>query len=329
MKEILNQLTHHKTLSKAQAKEVLYNMVNRAYSDMQLAALLTTFLMRPITLEELKGFREAMVELAIKVNLSEFNPMDMCGTGGDGKDTFNISTLASFVVAGAGIPVAKHGNYGVSSISGSSSVMENLGIHFKSSEEDLKKQLKEANICFLHAPLFHPAMKEIAPIRKALGVKTFFNMLGPLTNPAQPKVQLIGLFNLELLRMYQYFLQQEQTQYSIVHSLDGYDECSLTSQCKIATNTGERIIDASHFDLSAIKQHDIKGGNTVEESALIFWTILKGKGTTQQSNVVLANAALAIQTYYPKLTITEAMERAKDSLFTGKAKQSFEILRQL
>ncbi|MEC4112955.1 anthranilate phosphoribosyltransferase [Myroides pelagicus] len=329
MKEVLNQLAQHKTLTKEQAKQVLNNMANQSYTETQLAALLTAFLMRPITLEELQGFREAMVELAIKVDLSAYNPMDMCGTGGDGKDTFNISTLSAFIAAGAGIPIAKHGNYGVSSISGSSSVMENLGIHFTADEVRLQQQLKEANICFLHAPLFHPAMKTIAPVRKALGVKTFFNMLGPLTNPAQPKVQLIGLFNLELLRMYQYFLQSSGSQYSIIHALDGYDECSLTGTAKLATNNGEQIISPAYFNLQPVRAEEIKGGTTVEESALIFWTILKGKGTESQNNVVLANAALAIQTYKSNLSINEALELAKDSLLTGKAKQAFETLRQL
>lgn len=329
MKQTLQHLSQYKTLTSQEAKDIVINMANDKYTDMQMTALLTMFIMRPITLEELKGFREAMLDLSNKVDLSEYNPMDVCGTGGDGKDTFNISTLSSFVIAGAGIPIAKHGNYGVSSISGSSSVMENLGIHFRSSEEELKIQLKEANICFLHAPLFHPAMKRIAPVRKALGIKTFFNMLGPLTNPAQPKIQLVGLFNLELLRMYQYFLQQENTQYSIIHALDGYDECTLTGECKIVNNQGEKITDASYFGMNTISPSSIKGGTTVEESAYIFWQILKGKGTEEQNNVILANSALAIQTYHPDLSLKEAIEKAKESLLGGKAKEKFEILKEL
>lgn len=329
MKQTLQHLSQYKTLTSQEAKDIVINMANDKYTDMQMTALLTMFIMRPITLEELKGFREAMLDLSNKVDLSEYNPMDVCGTGGDGKDTFNISTLSSFVIAGAGIPIAKHGNYGVSSISGSSSVMENLGIHFRSSEEELKIQLKEANICFLHAPLFHPAMKRIAPVRKALGIKTFFNMLGPFTNPAQPKIQLVGLFNLELLRMYQYFLQQENTQYSIIHALDGYDECTLTGECKIVNNQGEKIADASYFGMNTISPSSIKGGTTVEESAYIFWQILKGKGTEEQNNVILANSALAIQTYHPDLSLKEAIEKAKESLLGGKAKEKFEILKEL
>ncbi|KUF37858.1 anthranilate phosphoribosyltransferase [Myroides marinus] len=329
MKETLNHLIQHKTLTTDQAKDIVINMANDQYSDAQMAALLTTFIMRPITLDELRGFREGMLLLANKVDLSDYNPMDLCGTGGDGKDTFNISTLSSFITAGAGVPVAKHGNYGVSSISGSSSVMEMLGIPFKSTEAELKEQLEAANICFLHAPLFHPAMKRIAPVRKALGVKTFFNMLGPLTNPVQPKVQLVGLFNLELLRMYKYFLQAENTQYSIIHALDGYDECSLTKTVKLINNKEEKIIDAAYFNTLPVLEEDIKGGRTVEESAYIFWQILKGKGTSAQNEVVLANSSLAINTYYPELSILEAKEKATESLFGGKAKQTFEILKDL
>lgn len=329
MKELLNKLIQHKTLTAEEAKYVLLDMAAGEYSEPQLSALLTTYLMRPITLDELTGFREAMLQLATKVNLSQFNPMDVCGTGGDGKNTFNISTLTSFVLAGNNIPVAKHGNYGVSSVSGSSSVLENLGIHFRKTEAELQNQLAEANICFIHAPLFHPAMKRIAPVRKSLGVKTFFNMLGPLTNPAEPKIQMVGLFNLELLRMYQYFFQKSDTQYCIIHALDGYDECTLTDKCKIVTNTKERIIDSSYFNQPKINPNDIVGGNTVEESAYIFWQILKGKGTESQNSVVLANSALAIKTYHPTLTIEEAYSQATESLLGGNAKKKFEILRTL
>ena len=329
MKTLLQQLTQHKTLTQAQAKEVVINMANQTYNTMEMAALLTTFLMRSITLDELKGFREGMLAVATKVDLSAYHPMDLCGTGGDGKHTFNISTLSSFVVAGAGVPVAKHGNYGVSSISGSSSVLENLGIHFKATEAELIAQLEAANICFIHAPLFHPAMKHIAPVRKSLGVKTFFNMLGPLTNPAQPKVQLVGLFDLELLRMYQYFMQDANNQYSIIHALDGYDECTLTADCKVVTPMGEQIVNARSFNLPPIAPEKIKGGRTVEEAAHIFWRILKGEGTQEQEAVVLANSALAIQTYHPNLALLDAYQQAEASLRGGKALDKFNILRQL
>lgn len=329
MKQILNLLIQGKTLSEHMAKEVLLNMAKNKYSSVQCSAFLTCFCLRAITLQELKGFRQAMLELAIKIDLSQYNPMDLCGTGGDNKDSFNISTLASFVVAGAGIPVAKHGNYGISSSSGSSSVMENLGVRFTNDPQKLKQQLTQANICFLHAPLFHPAMKAIGPIRKELGVKTFFNILGPLTNPCQPKVQLIGLSNLEILRIYQYFLQATKTNYSIIHTLDGYDECSLTKECKIITNTSQSIISPEYFNMVKNTPESIACGKTPEQSAYLFWQILKAKGTTAQNNVVLANSALAIKTYYPNYSIQQALELAKESLFDGKAKQKFEILKEI
>lgn len=278
--------------------------------------------MRNITIEELRGFREALLELAIKVDLSDYNPMDVCGTGGDGKNTFNVSTLTSLIVAGAGIPVAKHGNYGVSSISGSSNVLEAMGVVFQTDEDKLKQQLDTANICFMHAPLFHPAMKFVAPVRRELGVKTFFNMLGPLVNPARPKIQMTGVFNMELARMYHYLFQEENMQYAIVYGLDGYDEITLTSDTKILTGEEEYITNAAAFGFESVSQQEIHGGDTVEESAAIFKNILDGNGSQAQNSVVLANAATAIQTYHPNLDITTALEKASSSLFDGKAKQS-------
>jgi anthranilate phosphoribosyltransferase len=328
MKEILEHLYQHKTLSKAEAKTILIDIAAGKYNHYQIASFLTAFIMRNITLDELKGFREALLELCHRVNLSEYKVMDVCGTGGDGKNTFNISTLASFVVAGAGIPVAKHGNYGVSSISGSSNVLETLGVKFKTDEQQLKQQLDEANICFLHAPLFHPAMKFVAPVRKELGVKTFFNMLGPLVNPAQPKVQLVGVFSLELARMYQYLFQEEQMQYTIIHALDGFDEVSLTADCKLYSNQSEKIISANYFGCNSAQLDEIHGGETLDEAAKIFMDIIQGKGKEAQNNVVLANAALAIQTHQ-NIEISEAMEKAKASLFGLKALQLFNALKQL
>ncbi len=328
MKEILEHLYQHKTLSKAEAKTILIDIASGKYNHYQIASFLTAFIMRNITLDELKGFREALLDLCHTVNLSEYNAMDVCGTGGDGKNTFNISTLSSFVVAGANVPVAKHGNYGVSSVSGSSNVLEQLGIRFHTEESKLKQQLDKANICFLHAPQFHPAMKFVAPVRKELGVKTFFNMLGPLVNPAQPKVQLVGVFSLELARMYQYLFQEEQMQYAIIHALDGFDEVSLTDECKLISENEEHIIKPNYFGFHAVSLVEIHGGDTVEEAAKIFMTILKGEGTKAQNEVVLANAALAIKTHQ-NIEITEAIERAKDSLFGLKTLQSFNALKQL
>lgn len=328
MKEILEHLYQHKTLSKSESKSILIDIAEGKYNHCQIASFLTAFIMRNITLDELKGFREALLELCVQVNLSAYKIMDVCGTGGDGKNTFNISTLSSFIVAGAEIPLAKHGNYGVSSISGSSNVLETLGIKFQTDEMKLKQQLEQANICFLHAPLFHPAMKFVAPVRKELGVKTFFNMLGPLVNPAQPKAQLVGVFSMELARMYQYLFQEEQKQYTIVHALDGYDEISLTNDSKLYSNHQEKIISPEYFGCNKLHPKEIYGGKTLNEAAQIFMNIIQGNGNEAQNNVVLANAALAIQTHQ-NISISKAMEKAKSSLFGLKALQSFNSLKQL
>lgn len=329
MRNLLEHLYQHNTFTKSEAKEVLTSIATGVYDSNQIASFVTTFIMRNITLDELSGFREALISLSHTVDLSFCNPMDVCGTGGDGKNTFNISTLTSFVVAGAGIAVAKHGNYGVSSISGSSNVLEFLGVQFQTNEVLLKKQLEEANICFLHAPLFHPALKEVAPIRKALGVKTFFNMLGPLVNPAQPKVQMTGVFNPELARMYQYLFQQEDVQYCIVHALDGYDEITLTANTKIFNNQGEHIIKPEQFGFDPCLPASLYGGNTISEAAYIFMNIIEGNGTVAQNHVVLANAATAIKTYYPSKTYEETRAMATASLFGLKAKKAFTTLRAI
>jgi anthranilate phosphoribosyltransferase len=328
MKTILNRLINHESLSKQEAKAVLVNISSGQYNPSQIASFLTVYMMRNITIEELFGFREALLELCIPIDFSAYNTIDLCGTGGDGKDTFNISTLASFVVAGAGIKVAKHGNYGVSSISGSSNVMENLGVKFSNDGGFLTKCIEEANIAILHAPLFHPAMKNVGPIRKELGVKTFFNMLGPMVNPSFPKNQLVGVFSLELARMYAYLYQNTNVNYSILHALDGYDEISLTGDAKIISKTSESIINPKHFNLSQLQLKDIKGGVTIEESATIFMNIISGKGTEAQQNVVCANAALAIATV-EKGTVLDAFSRAKESLKAGKALQKLQKIQQI
>ena len=330
MKIILEKLYQHHILTKEEAKQILTDIDLEKYNPFQIASFLTALIMRKITVEELKGFRAALLELMVEIDLKAYHPMDLCGTGGDGKNTFNISTLTAFVVAGAGVPVAKHGNYGVSSISGSSNVLEFLGIKFKTTQQEIEQQMEVANICFLHAPLFHPSLKYVAPIRKQLGVKTFFNMLGPLVNPARPKVQSTGVFNLELARMYQYLLQEDDTiKFSIIHSMDGYDEIVLTNSTKIISTQSEQTVDASYFGFDVIQPHEIFGGNSIEEAADIFMNIIKGNGTTAQNNVVLANAAIAIQTYYQHLTIEEALAKAHHSLFSLKAKQTLEKLKQI
>jgi anthranilate phosphoribosyltransferase len=323
MKEILNHLIEHRTLSQEQAREVLKNIATGGYNQSQIAAFMTVYLMRSITVEELGGFREAMLELCVPVEISEYNAMDLCGTGGDGKDTFNISTLASFVVAGAGQHVAKHGNTGVSSICGSSNLLAHFGYEFTNDEGKIRKNLDEAGICFLHAPLFHPAMKNVAPIRKELGVKTFFNMLGPMVNPSFPKIQLVGVFSLELARLYAYLYQEHEGNFSIIHALDGYDEISLTGDFKMISNHGEKLLSPESLGLATINSETITGGKTVEASARIFEAILKGKGTAEQNAVVLANAAAALVTADQNMDFEAAVAKAEKSLLSGEALRTF------
>ena len=328
MKKLLNRLINHENISEIEAKQVLVNISNGDYNQSQIASFLTVFMMRSITLEELKGFRDALLELCIPIDLKDFNTIDLCGTGGDGKDTFNISTLSSFVSAGAGIKVAKHGNYGVSSACGSSNVMEHLGIKFSNDEDFLKRSIDKAGICVLHAPLFHPAMKNVAPIRRELGVKTFFNMLGPMVNPSFPKNQMVGVFNLELLRLYGYLYQNTDKNYSIVHALDGYDEISLTGKTKVISNHSETMFSPEDIGISTITQESIFGGSTVDDAAKIFLNVINGKGTEPQNHVVCANAGLAIATS-KQISHKEGFELAKESLLSGKAKASIDKLIEL
>ena len=328
MEAILNRLTHHETLDKNESEGLLTEITNGKINPSQIASFLTVFMMRSITLEELEGFRKALQKLCLFIDLSEFNPIDLCGTGGDGKNTFNISTLASFVTAGAGVKVAKHGNYGVSSGCGSSNVLEHLGIRFSNDTDFIKRCIDQAGICTLHAPLFHPAMKNVAPIRRELGVKTFFNMLGPLVNPTFPKYQLTGVFNLELARLYGYLFQKTDQNFTIIHALDGYDEISLTGPAKAIRNNGESIITPQDFGLIALDEKQISGGATVPSSAAIFRAILDGKGSQAQNDVVCANAAMAIATA-TNCTPLEGFEKAKVSLLSGKATKSFKKLQNL
>jgi anthranilate phosphoribosyltransferase len=326
MKKILNYLFEHKSLSREQAKEVLHNISNNVHSDAEIAAFITVYLMRSITIEELQGFRDALMELCVPVDLKGQDVIDIVGTGGDGKNTFNISTLSCFIVAGTGAKVAKHGNYGASSISGSSNVMEQLGYTFKKENDLLNKELDEANICFLHAPLFHPALKVVGPIRKNLGVRTFFNMLGPMVNPASPKYQLVGVYNLEMARIYNYLLQQGSSAFTIIHSLDGYDEISLTGDIKVITNAGEKIYSAEDLGKRMVNPTDIHGGNSVEEAAKIFLSILKGEGSWAQNAVVLANSAMALQCTGKYSAYDECYQMAVESLESGRAYQSLQKL---
>ncbi len=328
MKKLLNRLINHQSISKEEAKQVLVNISKGDYNQSQIASFLTVYMMRSITIEELEGFRDALLELCLAIDFSHYNTVDLCGTGGDGKNTFNISTLSSFVTAGAGVKVTKHGNYGVSSISGSSNVMEYLGIKFSNKKDYLEKCLDKAGICVLHAPLFHPAMKNVAPIRKELGVKTFFNMLGPMVNPSFPKNQLVGVFNLELARLYGYLYQNTNKNFTILHALDGYDEISLTGDTKVISNQTEKMLSPNDFGVQQIKQQDIFGGDTVKASADIFINVICGKGTEAQNNVVSANAGMAIATV-KKITPKEGFELAKKSLLSGKGLEALNKLQKL
>jgi anthranilate phosphoribosyltransferase len=326
MKAILNKLYNHDRLSKSEAKKILIDIASEKYNEAHLASFMTVFMMRPITVDELSGFRDALKELSIKVDLSDYNTIDIVGTGGDGKDTFNISTLTSFIVAGTGQKVAKHGNYSVSSQSGSSDMLESFGYKFTNDEGVLREHLEKANICFLHAPKFHPAMKAVSPTRKALALKTFFNMLGPLVNPSSPKNHMLGTFNLEIARLYNYILQEEDINYGIIHGLDGYDEISLTSGFKFFSKNGEQIINPEDLGQKRIQQTEIFGGNSVTDAAKIFKTIIKGKGTEAQNNVVLTNAAFALTIVDESKPFETAFAEAKDSLFGLRAKQTLEKL---
>ncbi len=326
MKAILNHLFEHKTFTRGESKQILTDIAQGKYNNSQMAAFMTAYCMRSITVNELEGFRDAMLELCLPVELEAGEVIDLCGTGGDGKDTFNISTLASFVVAGAGYKVAKHGNYGVSSGCGSSNVMEFLGYAFTNDQDKLRSNIDKANICFLHAPLFHPAMKTVAPIRRELGVKTFFNMLGPLVNPAKPKNQLVGVFNLELARIYAYLYQKSDVKYTILNALEGYDEVSLTCDFKTFSEAGEKINSVEDLGFTKLDPKDILGGSTISESAGIFMEVLNNEATTAQTNVVVCNAALAINTINPQKTFADCFYEAEESLISKKALNSFKTL---
>ena len=326
MKKILNYLFEHKTLSREEARDVLLAMSEGRYNESELAAFITVYLMRSITIDELLGFRDALLSLAVKVDLGDHKVMDIVGTGGDGKNTFNISTLACFIVAGTGQKVAKHGNYGASSISGSSNVMEQLGYRFTNDNARLQQELESANICFLHAPLFHPALKVVGPTRKNLGVRTFFNMLGPLVNPAAPSTQLIGVYSLEMARIYNYVLQYSGRPFTIIHSLDGYDEISLTNDTKVITAEGEKVYSPRELGKRLVMAEDLYGGDTLEEAANLFREIISGRGSWAQNAVVLANAAMALMGTGTYVSYEDAYQPAVESLETGAALRSLEKL---
>jgi len=325
MKKILNRLTQYETLTENESRNIIIDISEGKLNTSQISSFLTIFMIRNITIEELNGFRKALIELSLKIDLKEFDPIDLCGTGGDEKDTFNISTLASFVTAGSGVKVAKHGNYGVSSSCGSSNVLEYLDLKFNNDSDKIRKAVDKANICFLHAPLFHPAMKNVAPVRKELGLKTFFNMLGPMVNPSMPEKQVVGVYNLELARIYNYLYQTTDINYNIIHSIDGYDEISLTNGTKVYSRESEFILGSEDFNLKNIDSKNIIGGKDIKSSSKIFMDVLNGNGSTDQENVVCANASLAIA-LSKDVSIIEAFNQAKESIKTKNALKCFNDL---
>lgn len=323
MKDILYKLFEHQYLGRDEARSVLQNIAMGQYNDAQIASLITVFLMRNISIDELCGFRDALLEMRTPVSIETYRPIDIVGTGGDGKNTFNISTAASFVVAAAGYPVVKHGNYGATSVSGASNVMEQHGIKFTNNNDKLLQSMDECNIAYLHAPLFNPALKAVAPVRKSLAVRTFFNILGPLVNPVLPHYQLLGVYSLPLLRLYNYAYQQSDIKYTIVHSLDGYDEISLTDKFKVANNDTEKIYTPESLGLKCYKEYELDGGKTVADAAKIFDDVLANTATKAQKSVVIANAAFAIKTIVPEKSIAETIDIAKTTIESGKALSTF------
>ena len=326
MRTILNHLFEHKTLDRHEAENVLTNIAKGSYSESEIAAFLTVYLMRSITVEELSGFRDALLNLCIRIDLSDFDTIDVCGTGGDGKETFNISTLTTFVIAGAGGKVAKHGNYGVTSACGSSNIMEHLGYRFSTDQDKLRKEIERSGVCFLHAPIFNPAMKNVVPVRRALKIKTFFNMLGPMVNPSFPARQFIGVYSLELARLYNYLYQQSEKPYTIIHSLDGYDEISLTSDFKYIHNGIEEIVSTESLGYRRWEPEDLLGGRNIQEAAGLFIKILEGKGTQAQKDVVIINSQFALNCYFPSRSPEECRHLAEESLSDGKAYRSLKKL---
>lgn len=323
MKKTLNRLIDHQTLSRDEARDLLLSLTSSEVNESQIAALLTTYLMRSITIDEILGFRDAMFTMTKQVDLTAYDAIDIVGTGGDGKNTFNISTLASFVVAGAGYNVAKHGNFGATSVSGASNVLEYFGVKFSSDESRLQKSIEKSGVAYLHAPLFNEAMKRVAPVRKSLGIRTLFNILGPLINPARPNKMLLGVYNLKLARLYAYIYQQTGQKFAIVNSLDGYDEISLTSDFKVIHPDYEEICSPSDFGFHQYDQQALSGGSSIASAATIFEQVLNNTSTVPQKNCVILNAAYAIQICNSGISINEAIDAATKSLESGAAKKAF------
>ena len=319
MKAILNRLINHEELTSEESRQLLLNITQGMYPETQIASVLTILQMRGITVDELIGFREALMEARTPIDFSPYQPMDIVGTGGDGKNTFNISTCSCFVVAGAGYKVAKHGNYGATSVSGASNVMEQHGIRFTNRPDILMRSIEECNMAYLHAPLFHPALKSVAPVRKSLGIRTLFNLLGPLVNPCTPSYQLLGVADLSQMRLYTNVFYRLGIDFAVVNSLDGYDEISLTDEFKVMTRHNEHIYRPQELGFSQTEQDELSGGESKEDAARIFDQVLQGTATSFQTQCVIANAAFAIQIMEPQKSIEHCISIARESLQSGNA----------
>lgn len=325
MKTLLEKLSINSKLSEKEAYQFIVGINEERFNTTQLVAAMSFLIKRPVTVEELSGFKNALLDLSIKVQLDK-EAIDVCGTGGDQKNTFNISTLSAIVLAASGIPVAKHGNHGASSVSGSSDILKYLGHQFKTTSEELNKELDEHNICFIHAPLFHPTLKHVATQRKELGIRTFFNLLGPLVNPARVKHKYIGVYNQEVGRLYNYVLQNETSNYTIAHSLDGYDEISLTTTFKTIGNDNEKIYEPIDLGFEPVSKKELFGGDTIEEAGRIFKNVLNNEATKVQTNIVVVNSAFAMQTCFPDKAIQDCISECRETIQSKKANQLFKNL---
>lgn len=322
--QIFNRLLNHEELQREETKNLLVAITQGELNDPEIAALLTAIQMRGITVEELLGFRDGILETGVPVPLHCDRYIDVVGTGGDRKNTFNISTTACFVIAGAGYKVAKHGNFSATSVSGASNVIKNHGVMFTDDADKLNRSLNECGIVYLHAQLFAKAMKFVGAIRKALPFPTFFNLLGPIINPSKPQCQLLGVANLNQMRLYQQVYQRIGIDYGIVNSIDGYDEISLTSDFKVTTNDYERVFKPADLGFDIARPEELVGGATEEEAAQIFDAVLQGTALQAQKNIVMANAAFAIQVLEKgKKSIEECIDIARESLDSGKALSTF------
>jgi len=314
----LKKILRQEQLNINESEAFIHAIANDEFSEVELGGILTAIQMRGLTLDEFKGFRNALESYADRVSLYTNEAIDVCGTGGDGKDTFNISTTTAFILSAMGYKVIKHGNYGVSSICGSSNVLEYLGFNFTKDEQVLNQQLEKQNICFIHAPLFHPVLKKVAPVRKQLGVGTFFNAMGPLLNPIQPKFQLTGTYSLELAKIYQVLLRDKRQSFKVVYALDRYDELTLTADARVLGNNSDEILNANSFGVEVTSPENLKGGS-IEQSANMLRSILGGHASEELINVVASNTALGMSCFHPEKQYKILFEEAKAFISSGQA----------